>query len=441
MEQKSAPNKKDGLNRRNFIGTTGAAVAGASVLSQLAAPAVHAASSDVLRIALIGCGGRGTGAAAQAMTVKKSVKIVAVADAFRDRLDKACATLTKKFPDQFKVDEDHKFTGFDAYKNAIDSGVDLVILTTPPGFRPIHLDYAVKAKKDVFMEKPVAVDAPGVRSVLASAEIAKKNGTAIAVGLQRHHENQYKETISRLRDGAIGDMLYFRAYWNSGGVWTRTREEYQPKTEMEYQMRNWYYFNWLCGDHILEQHIHNLDVINWLKDDFPVRAEGMGGRQVRDGIDNGEIFDHFAVQYEYKDGTRMYSQCRHIRNCTNNVSEHAHGSKGDCNISRSQITGDTNWMAPRSMRQGGHQQEWYDLIAELDKGNKPMEAEYGAKSTMTAILGRMVCYSGQAIEWKDAIGSNISLAPKAYTWDAETPTNPDENGRYPIPTPGVTKVV
>ena len=206
-------------------------------------------------------------------------------------------------------------------------------------------------------------------------------------------------------------------------------------------MRNWYYFNWLCGDHINEQHIHNLDGINWLKDDFPIRAEGMGGRQVRNGKDHGEIYDHFMVQFDYKDGTRMYSQCRHIRGCDNSVTEFAHGTKGDANIGRSQIMGETKWMAPRSMRQAGHQQEWHNLIASLDKGEKPMEAVYGAKSTMTAILGRMVCYSGKSLSWDKAINSKVSIMPKEFSWDANPPSMPDQDGRYKIPTPGVTRVV
>jgi predicted dehydrogenase len=429
--------KTSGMSRRGFISTSAAGAAALSTLGSL--PHVHAAGSDEIKIALIGCGGRGTGAAGNAIKSNPGVKIWAMADAFEDQLNRSADKLSEN-KENFAVTDDRKFVGFDAFKNAIDSGVDMVILTTPPGFRPIHFEYAVKANKNVFMEKPVAVDAPGVRSVLESAKLAKEKNLAVAVGLQRHHENQYRETLARLKDGAIGNINYMRAYWNSSGVWVRPREEYKPKTEMEYQMRNWYYFNWLCGDHITEQHIHNLDVINWLKDDFPIRAEAMGGRQVRTGIDHGEIYDHFFVQYDYADGSRLYSQCRHQKNCLNSVSEWAYGDKGYSQISRSIIMGENKWRF-EGQRQGGHQQEWHNLMESLRNGEKPMEAEYGAKSTMTSILGRMAAYSGQEIMWEDAINSKLSLAPDKYAWDGNPQPQPDENGRYKIPMPGITKTV
>ena len=283
----------------------------------------HAASDDTIKIGLIGCGGRGTGAASQALNTKGNVKLVAMGDAFKDRLESSLQSLQKEggIANRIDVPEERRFVGFDAYKQVLDAGVDLVILATPPGFRPIHFEAAVDAGKHVFMEKPVAVDAPGVRAVLAAAQVAQQKNLAVGVGLQRHHEAAYIETIKRLQDGAIGDIVATRVYWNGAGVWVHPKTEGQ--TEMEYQMRNWYYFNWLCGDHIVEQHIHNLDVINWLKRGYPVKAEGMGGRQVRTGKDYGEIFDHHAVEFEYADGTRLFSHCRHIPNCWDSVSEHA----------------------------------------------------------------------------------------------------------------------
>ena len=326
-------------SRRDFVKTSAAAAVGAGLLGTFAAPAgAYAAADDTIKIGLVGCGGRGTGAATQALSTKGNVKLIAMADAFRDQLDSSLNNIKRRHADRVAVDDDHKFVGFDAYKQLIDSGVDLVILATPPGFRPIHVEAAVKAGKHVFMEKPVATDAPGVRKVLAAVEEAKKKNLKLGVGLQRHHQNTYIETLGHLKDGAIGDIIALRVYWNGGGVWDPRKTREQVSSEMEYQMRNWYYYTWLCGDHICEQHIHNLDVGCWVKDAYPVKAYGMGGREVRTAPKYGQIFDHFAVEYEFADGTRMYSQCRHIPNCWNSVSEHAHGSKGSANISGASYT-------------------------------------------------------------------------------------------------------
>ncbi|MCM8529904.1 MAG: hypothetical protein NE330_01980, partial [Lentisphaeraceae bacterium] len=293
-------------------------------------------------------------------------------------------------------------------------------------------------KKHVFMEKPVAVDGPGVRSVIESAAKAKSNSTMLAVGLQRRHQFDYNESVAQCQNGAIGDFQYAEVWWNSGGVWTRPRQDGQ--SEMEYQMRNWYYFNWLCGDHIVEQHIHNLDVINWMKNGFPVKASGMGGRQVRNGIDNGEIYDHFAVTYEYADGSKMFSQARHIPNCDNKVSEIAYGTKGVCNFGRHSISvgGKRSWRF-RGKKVNGHQHEWVDLINSLDKGEVYNEGEYGAYSTLTAILGRMATYYGKEVSWEQALNSELKLSPETYAWDANPPTLPNKNGRYTIPMPGKNK--
>jgi len=263
----------------------------------------------------------------------------------------------------------------------------------------------------------------------------------VGVGLQRHHQNTYLETIKRLKDGAIGDIVAMRAYWNSGGVWDPRKAREECRTEMEYQMRNWYYYNWLCGDHITEQHIHNIDVCNWLKDDYPVQAIGMGGRQVRTDPKYGEIFDHFAVQFKYADGSYMFSECRHIRNCFNSVSEHAHGSKGTANIGRAIIeSGDEKWRY-RGPNPNPYQVEHDDLFAAIRNNEPYNEGEYGAKSTMTSILGRMAVYSGKTVTWDAAINSEKSIMPEDFSFDAEPPTVPNENGAYPIPTPGVTEVV
>ncbi len=421
----------EAVNRRNFM--KGVAAVGALTSVKSFGISKPTANDTELKVALIGCGGRGSGAALQAMQVRSGIKLVAMADAFGDKVQEAYGKLKKAMTDQVDVPEDRMFSGFDAYKKAIDTDCDIVILTTPPHFRPIHLEYAVSKKKHIFMEKPVAVDGPGVRSVLKSAEEAKKQNLMLAVGLQRHHEFSYRECIQQCQEGAIGDFKYAQVWWNNSGVWVRPRKEGQ--TEMQYQMTNWYYFNWLCGDHIVEQHIHNLDVINWLKKGHPVKASGMGGREVRRGIDNGEIYDHFSVCYEYEDGTHMFSEARHIPNCSNTVNEIAYGTKGVCNFGRASITGEKAWRF-KGQKVGGHAQEWVHLINALDKGEIYNEGENGAIATMTAILGRMATYYGKEVTWDQALNSELALVPEGYTWEAKPPTMPDEHGRYKIPQPG-----
>jgi len=432
-EQAGGPTSE---SRREFIKTSTVAVVGGTLAASLGpARMAHAGEDDTIKIGLIGCGGRGTGAAGQALRTAGKVKLVAVGDAFADRVASSLQNLGREgeIAEKIDVPEERRFVGFDAYKNVIDAGVDLVILATPPGFRPVHFKAAVDAGKHVFMEKPVAVDGPGVRDVIAAAEIAKQKGLAVGVGLQRRHEAPYIETIKRLQDGEIGDILAARVYWNGAGVWVHPRKEGQ--TDMEYQMRNWYYFNWLCGDHIVEQHIHNLDVINWLKNSYPVKAQGMGGRQVRVAPEFGEIYDHHAVEFEYADGTRMFSYCRHIPNCWDSVTEHAIGSKGTANLSAATIEPKEGekWRY-RGEKKNPYQVEHDDLFASIRAGKPINEGEAGAQSTMTAILGRLATYSGKVVTLDSAINSQISLAPKVYAFDAEAP-------KVVVATPGVTVVV
>jgi len=390
---------------------------------------------ETIKVALVGCGGRGRGAANQALSTEGNVELVAMADAFGDQLNDAYNTVQKRQPDRVDVPEERRFVGFDAYKQAIDLA-DLVILTTPPGFRPMHFEYAIAQGKHVFMEKPVAVDGPGVRQVLAATEEAKRKGLKVGVGLQRHHSRKYQETIRRLHEGAIGDLLLMRSYWNSGGVWVRPRKPNQ--TEMEYQMRNWYYFNWLCGDHITEQHIHNLDVANWAKGAYPVSAQGQGGRQVRTGIDHGEIFDHHMVEFTYADGSKLLSQCRHQPGTWSQVNEFAHGTKGTCNIGGGRMeTADEKWRY-EGENPDAYQVEHDVLFRAIREGLDHNEGENGAKSTLTSVLGRMATYSGKTVKWDDALNSALALVPSAYAWDADPPTLPDAEGRYPIPMPGRT---
>jgi predicted dehydrogenase len=377
------------------------------------------------------------------MNTEGPTRLVAMGDAFNHRLQQSLRGLKGEHKDKVDVPQDRQFVGLDAYKHVLESDVDLVILATPPGFRPLHFEAAVNANKHIFMEKPVAVDPAGVRRVLAANEEAKKRNLAVAVGLQRRHERRYVETIKRLQDGAIGDIVTTRAYWNGGGVWVRPRQEGQ--SEMEYQVNNWYYFNWLCGDHIVEQHIHNLDVINWLKNGYPVSAQGQGGRQVRTGKEYGQIYDHHFVEFTYADGSKCFSQCRHIPNTWSPVSEHAQGTQGSCNIGDGRIydlKGNAVWnYGPGGA--DGHQQEHHDLFAVLRKGERPNEGEYGALSSMTSIFGRLATYSGEMLKWDDALNSQLVIAPidNFTSFNDMPPVMPDENGNYPVPMPGITKVI
>jgi myo-inositol 2-dehydrogenase/D-chiro-inositol 1-dehydrogenase len=433
-------------SRRDFLKTSTALAAGAAMAgSLLSVPAVHAAGDETIKIALVGCGGRGSGACSQALSTSGPTRLIAVADAFEDNARAGLKNLKAAHGEKVAVAEDHIFHGFDAYKQAVDCGPDLVILATPPGFRSYHFEYAVKQGKNVFAEKPVATDPAGIRRFLAAAAEAKKKDLKVGIGLQRHHDPRYIETIKRIWDGEIGDLILTRAYWNDAGVWTRPRAKYLKEkpdlTEMEYQMRNWYYFNWLCGDHINEQHIHNLDVINWVKKGPPVSACGMGGRQVRTGIDNGEIYDHHSILFTYADGTVLHSECRHQPECWKSVTEHAHGTKGYCDISGHRTTplqGGEGWhiKADRSEKIDPYQIEHDDLAKAIRENQPYNEAEYGAHSTMTSLLGRMASYSGQIVRWDDAINAQVSIMPEKFAWDATPPSVPNAEGRYSIPMPG-----
>lgn len=435
-------------NRRSFLKTSSAAIAGGAALSSLnAVQAAHTSYDETVRLGLIGCGGRGTGAAGQAMNTEGPTKLVAVADAFENNLERCLRGLSKSHGEKVDVPQERRFIGFDAYKAVLEQDIDLVLIATPPGFRPLHFEAAVAAGKHVFAEKPVAVDAFGVNRFLKAAEESKKRDLLVQIGLQRRHERAYMETMKRVKDGAIGHIVSTRAYWNGGGVWVRPRKDDQ--TEMEYQMRNWYYFNWLCGDHITEQHIHNLDVINWLMDDYPIKAQGQGGRQVRTGKEFGEIYDHFFVEYTYGENdmgndVTMLSQCRHIKNCWNRVNEYAAGSNGSVDFGAARIfdpSGKEIWQYGSGGR-GGHQQEHHDLFADFRAGKRPNEAEYGAKSTMTSILGRMATYTGKAMSWDEALDSNQKLADvdNYHSYSDTAPVQPDEDMTYAIPMPGTYEI-
>lgn len=432
------------LNRRRFLATTSTALVGGTVLGALAPErAAFAASSDTLKLALVGCGGRGTGAANQALSAPGPTRLVALADVRPEQLEKCLSNLNAHKSDQVDVPPERQFTGFDGYQRAI-ALADVVILATSPGFRPIHFAEAVRQGKHVFMEKPVATDAPGIRQVLASAQEAKAKNLKVGVGLQRRHKAGYQEMIKRIQDGALGELLTLRCYWDGG---SRDGVERLPdESEMHYQIRNWYYFTWLSGDHIVEQHVHNIDVANWIKGTHPIRAQGMGGRQVRKAKRHGQIFDHHFVEFEYADGTRMFSQCRQIPGCWPSIAEHARGTRGEADLNNDRdlfvIKGGGSWRYPAQARKiDPYQQEHDDLFSAIRQDKPYNEAEYGALSTMTGILGRMCTYSGQQVEWDDAINSKIELLPKTFSWDAAPLVLPDSEGWYPVAVPGKTVCV
>ncbi len=431
-------------SRRDFIKTS-ALVTGGLMTSPFVLPGAYAAPVNELKLALVGCGGRGTGAAFQALATGHNIKIVAMADAFRDRLDTAYNALNEKYGDKLSVSEDMKFVGFDGYKNAI-AQADVVILATPPGFRPMHFEEAVKQGKQIFMEKPVAVDAAGIRKVLKAAEEAKAKKLNVVVGLQRHYQANYIETIKRIHNGDIGDVINGQVYWNDGGVWVRERQPGQ--TEMEYQMRNWYYFNWLCGDHINEQHVHNIDVANWVKQGPPVKAEGTGGRLIRTGKENGEIFDHHVLTYTYADGSVIHSECRHFPGAQNRVDESFQGTKGTAYLSAGNYGTLKDWKGnvlyehDRKNQPNPYQVEHDQLWATLFNGDyKFADAENAANSTMTAIMGRYATYSGKPLTFDEALNGSIDLMPETLAWDAMPKVLPGADGYYPHAIPGKTKVV
>lgn len=447
-------------SRRTFLQGSAVAAAAASLTSLV--PKVHAAGDDVLKIALVGCGNRGTGAAANALQTSPAVKLWAMADAFADRLAQSRTALTTggkvsrgsvppEVAARVDVPTERQFVGLDAYKHAIDA-VDVVLLCGPPGFRPEHFEYAVSRGKHVFMEKPVATDPTGIRRVLAAAEVAKQKGLKVGVGLQRHHEEKYLETIRRLKEGAIGDIRMLRCYWNGGTI--KQPVDRAGLTELEFQVRNWYFFTWLSGDHIVEQHVHNLDVCNWIMGAPPVSALGMGGRQMRTGPSYGDIFDHHAVEYTYADGTKMFGVCRQMPGCEPLVGEFAVGTKGEVDVGNGRIkpaakSDAVAWEFPRP--RGGakgtagpnpYQVEHDALFRAIRSDTPHMEAKTGAQATMTAILGRMATYTGRTVTWEEGFNSPRALGPaQIVDWQTKPLTLPDAAGLYKLPQPGLIREV
>lgn len=407
-------------NRRSFLKTTGTVVIGSTMGLNLVLPrTTFAQSQSVLKVGLIGCGGRGTGAAAQALTADPNVILTAMGDVFQDRLDGAYDALLKMHPDKVKVTKDNKFIGFDAYKRVIESGVDVVLLTTPPGFRPDHLAAAVEAGKHIFCEKPVAVDAPGVRKVLAAAKVAKDKGLSLVSGFTFRFDLPKRELFGKVLDGEIGDIRTVTSTRNGGELWYFPRQA--GWTDMEYQMRNWYYYNWLSGDFIVEMVVHSLDMMTWaLGGKMPLKVTGTGGRQSRVAEKWGNIYDHFAIEFDYGNGVKGFNFCRQQVGCSNRNSVEVIGSQGNALFDGGvhKITGKTNWQhqgATKNMYQVQHD----ELFAFIRNGKPMNEGEMMANSTMLGIISRMSAYSGQTITWEQAINSNQVLGPafNEYSWD------------------------
>jgi predicted dehydrogenase len=429
-------------SRREFLKRSAVAAGTVATLHSGLARSVHAAGSDLMKIALIGCGGRGTGAANDCLNAAKilnqPMKLIAVADAFEDRTRGSLGHLQKAWPEQVDVPPERVFAGLDAYQKALECGADLVVMGSPPGFRPEQYAAAIKAGKHVFMEKPCCTDAPGYRQLVEANKMADEKGLKVVVGLQRHHQAGYILGIQEIHEGKLGDIELLRVYWNGSGGGARDlgpRPQDDPK-EMEFQIRNWGCFRWLYGDNIVEQHVHNIDIGNWVmcqdgdaQKAHPVEANGMGGRVNRGNY--GDIFDHHFVEFTYANGTKMYSQSRHQPGTWDAVSEYVHGSKGQ----RGVATGG----GPNLESGNPYVQEHVELIKAIKSGDKLNEGWFGAVSSMTAVMGRMATYSGVVVKWDDAIAKGPQESPERFAWDAVPRHVPGADGFYPFPIPGQYK--
>jgi len=441
MVRQATDRSGESMSRRRFMQGSALSVAALG----LGGGRLFAAGSDTIRVGLIGCGSRGTGAVRNCVDSAPNVEIVALGDLFEDRIDTCLKTIRTNgekdwsssapwtHADKVKVTPERCFTGFEAYKKVINSGVDLVILATSPHFRPMHLKAAIEAGKHVFMEKPVAVDPTGIRSVLASSELARQKGLAIVAGTQRRHDPKYIEVIERVHNGDIGELVAGQCYWVQGWVrqWGFYTERQPQWTDMETQCRNWYYYTWLSGDHIVEQHVHNLDVINWAMGTHPVMAMGMGGREVRIEPEFGNIYDHFAVEFEYPNGARILSMARQIAGCAERIGERIVGAKGVAMEGAIEGAKVYKYEGPTP---NPYEQEHADLIRSIRNGRPLNEGKAVAESTMTAILGRMSAYTGRAMKWDWAIkSSRLDLTPPRYEL-GDLPV-------APVAVPGVTPLV
>lgn len=412
------PTPASNSDRRQFLKAGTALTLGTLAAQFGRTHGAYAAENNTLKVGLIGCGGRGTGAAAQALNADPNTELVAMGDAFTDRLESSLKNL-KNNPvgARVKVDDDHKFVGFDAYQGVIDS-CDVVLLATPPHFRPAQLKAAVDAGKHAFVEKPVAVDAQGVRSILETCEEAKTKGLSIVSGLCWRYHHGMQATFDQIHDGAIGDITAMQCSYNTRGLWKHPRQA--DWSDMEYQLRNWLYYTWLSGDFNTEQHVHSLDKMAWaMQDEYPISCSGTGGRQTRTEDIYGHIYDHFAIVYEYKNGIKGFSRCRQQDGCAVDVSDHIFGTKARCDVFAHEVLdykGSSLWKQRRIRGDNMYQNEHDEFFASIRKNAPINNGNYMAKSTMMAIMGRMAAYTGQEVTWEQAMNSKEVLGPDKYEW-------------------------
>lgn len=428
-------------SRREFLKTASAAALGAASGTLSIARGAHAAGSGTIKIGLVGCGGRGSGAAVNAMNAGEDVKLVAMADVFEEYLQGARKRLKAIKPEQVAVDDDHCFPGFDGYHRLIASGVDVVLLGASSHFHPIHLKAAIDAGKHVFCEKPHGIDVPALKMAMAAGEEAKKKGLSLVSGLCWRYDPGVREAMKRVADGAIGDIVAIQETYITSPYGLRERK---PEwNEMRYQLQNWYHFNWLSGDQTGQQLIHSIDKASWaLGDTPPLKAWGTGGRQVCTEPKYGDQFDHFSVVFEYANGVRVFGFCRDQPGCHNETTDVIFGTKGRAILpNRPRIEGQTKWAYKAAKPVSMYDVEHAELFAGIRSGTPINNSNYMFTSTMLGILAQMVCYTGQEITWEQAMQSKLSLAPKCYAWDAEPPVKPDKNGQYPCAMPGITKFV
>ena len=429
----SSADRPSRASRRDALKAGG--LAGASAATLLAGMrAVHSqdATPELIRVGLIGAGGRGTGALQQTLSVPGSnVKLTAIADAFPESIGRALKAV-EQMEDKLDCPEERQFVGLDAWRKVLDH-CDLVVLATPPGFRPFHFAEAIAAGKHVFMEKPVCVDSFGARLCLDTAKLADEKKCKVVVGLQRHYEDKYRETIRRIRDGLAGDIIGGQVYWNGTRPFFRTRRP--EMSELEYQVNNWYHFNWLCGDHICEQHVHNIDVANWVLDAVPESAFGIGGQQVRVPGQSSEIYDHHAVNFSYPNGVRIASQCRQFPGGANRVDEEFQGTKGYVKIGEiTDRAGKVLWRYEG--RSANPYQVEHDELHDAIRNDKPLNnAYYGTTSSFSAVLGRLATYSGKPWNYDEALALDYRTMPENLSWDTPPPVLPDADGTYPLPMP------
>ena len=427
-------------SRRSFLKTGAATLIGGTLFEGVPRNA-YAQGNSTIKVGLVGCGGRGTGAAFEALRASSSIKLVAMGDVFEDMLNNSYAKLSSQFKEQVDVPAKRRYVGLDAYASVI-AECDAAILATPPPFRPEHFEQAVSANKHIFMEKPLAVDIPGYKRIMEAGKKAEAKKLNVVVGLQSRYDTSYNAMIDKIREGMIGDIVSVDVYYNVGAPQIHARKPGQ--TELEYQLRNWRYFNWLWGGQLAGQAIHQIDVINWLMQDYPDVASGIGGRISFNGPDQGNTYDHQYVEYVYPNGVRMHVQCRNIDNCAVRMGFHIRGTKGYAD-ERSRIFTLDNQIAWRFRDAdeplGSTQLEQNVFFNAVAMGPYINNTDYGARSTLTTIMGRMASHSGQPVKLEEALASDLSIVPETLTWDARMPNEPDEHGNYEVPIPGKTRQI